>query len=101
MKDGCTILGAEDHLENITVGEVEMDDKETFIVLYTDGLTDLRDGSGAYFDEDMISDFACSHRNDSATNFNKKLLEELEKFKGKQAYPDDIAVLTAKIKPSK
>lgn len=101
LKDGCTILGAEDHLENIMVGEVEMDDKETFIVLYTDGLTDLRDGSGAYFDEDMISEFACSHRTDSATNFNKKLLEELEKFKGKQAYPDDIAVLTAKIKPSK
>ncbi|NND05087.1 MAG: SpoIIE family protein phosphatase [Saprospiraceae bacterium] len=99
LRDGCTILGAEDYLKDITVGEIEMGNEETFIVLYTDGLTDLRDGSGSYFDEDLIANFACSHRNDSATNFNKKLLEELEHFKGKQAYPDDIAVLTAKIKP--
>ncbi len=99
LKEGCTILGGIDHLDDITVGEINMNDKETLIVMYTDGLTDLRDGSGAYFDEDIIADFACTHRLDSASVFNKKLLEALEKFKGKQAYPDDIAVLTTKIKP--
>ncbi len=100
LVEGCTILGAVENLDEIEVGSILLDNEETLIVMYTDGLTDLKNGSGAYFDEDRILDFAFRHRQESATNFNRRLLEALEKFKGKQAYPDDIAVLTSKIKPS-
>jgi sigma-B regulation protein RsbU (phosphoserine phosphatase) len=99
LTQGCTILGAVEHLDHIDVGEIDMGGRESLIVLYTDGLTDLRNGSGAYFDEEHIGSFAWDHRKESATNFNQKLLEALERFKGRQAYPDDIAVLTCKIKP--
>ncbi len=98
LNEGCTILGAVEHLDQIEVGEIDVGEEDTLIVLYTDGLTDLMNGSGRYFDEELINDFALEHKDDSATNFNSKLLEKLEAFKGTQTYPDDIAVLTCKIK---
>lgn len=95
---GCTILGALEELEFIEVGTVKLRDTEAMIILYTDGLTDLLNNEGQYFDEGMIAAFAQTHQKLSATDFNKKLLLELEDFKGKQEYPDDIAILTCKIK---
>ena len=98
LAKGCTILGAVEHLDMIEVGEIDIGAEETMIVIYTDGLTDLMDGNGKYFDEHLIRDFASKHRDESATNFNNMLLNRMERFKGTQAYPDDIAVLTFKIK---
>lgn len=98
LQEGCTILGAIEHLDLIDVGEIDVGDNETLLVLFTDGLTDLMDGQGEYFSELKIRNFALQHRDDTATNFNQKLLHKLEEFKGTQAYPDDIAVLTFKIK---
>ncbi len=98
LSAGCTILGAVEHLDPIEVGEIQLESDASLLVLYTDGLTDLRNGQGQYFDEEQITQFALAHRQDSATTFNKKLLKALEAFKGTQAYPDDIAVLTCKIK---
>ena len=98
LSEGCTILGAVEHLDLVDVGEIDVGERETLVVLFTDGLTDLMDGTGEYFDEQKLNTFALQHRDDSATKFNEKLLEKLEAFKGTQAYPDDIAVLTFKIK---
>lgn len=98
LKKGCTILGAIEYLDEIDVGRIKLDDQESLIVLYTDGLTDLRDANGAYFDEKKLMDFAEEHKNISAVDFNQQLLEAMETFKGKRAYPDDIAVVTCKIK---
>lgn len=98
LKKGCPILGAIEHLDKIDVGTIEMGDEESLFVLFTDGLTDLRDVNGAYFDEKKLQEFAEKHKGISAIEFNKKLLEAMETFKGQQAYPDDIAVVTCKIK---
>jgi sigma-B regulation protein RsbU (phosphoserine phosphatase) len=98
LNKGCTILGAVEHLEQIDVGTINMGDDESLIVLYTDGLTDLRDVEGAYFDEKKLQNFAETHRAISVVEFNQQLLEAMETFKGKRAYPDDIAVVTCKIK---
>ncbi len=95
---GCTILGAIEFLDQIDVGTLAVDDKEALIVMYTDGLTDLKDGTGAYFDEERLNDFTTSHTGVSAKKFNTELLSAMEKFKGLHAYPDDIAVVTCKIK---
>ncbi|MCB0665293.1 MAG: serine/threonine-protein phosphatase [Saprospiraceae bacterium] len=98
LKKGCPILGAIEHLDNIDVGTIEIGDSESLFVLYTDGLTDLRDIHGAYFDEEKLIQFSEKHKRVSAGDFNKQLLEAMEKFKGQRAYPDDIAVVTCKIK---
>lgn len=98
LTKGCTILGAVEHLDQVDVGTIEIGDSESLIMLYTDGLTDLRDINGAYFDEKKLKDFAEEHKDISAEKFNQQLLEAMETFKGQRAYPDDIAVVTCKIK---
>ncbi|MBX2816976.1 MAG: PP2C family protein-serine/threonine phosphatase [Saprospiraceae bacterium] len=98
LDKGCTILGALEELEQIEVGFEQLNQDPAMIVLYTDGLTDLLNNEGIYFDEDRITQFTHQHLALNATQFNESLLEELESFKGKQEYPDDIAILTCKIK---
>lgn len=98
LKQGCTILGAVEHLDAIDVGTIQLDGGEALILMYTDGLTDLRDNEGAYFDENKLKEFTIKHQSISAKEFNKELLEAMETFKGQRAYPDDIAVVTCKIK---
>lgn len=98
LSQGCPILGAVEYLDHIDVGTIEIGDSESLFVLYTDGLTDLRDNHGAYFDDGKLREFSEAHKDVSAMDFNKQLLEAMEKFKGQRAYPDDIAVVTCKIK---
>jgi len=98
LKDGCTILGAVEELGPVDVGVIEVGDKDALIVMYTDGLTDLMDVEGAYFDEELLKDFSNKHKLISAVEFNEELLQAMETFKGQRAYPDDIAVVTCKIK---
>ena len=41
-------------------------------------------------------EFVKSKYSMSVTAFNKKLMEEIEVFKGKQTYPDDFTILCCK-----
>ncbi|MDH3648463.1 MAG: SpoIIE family protein phosphatase [Saprospiraceae bacterium] len=99
LTQGCTILGAVEELDEVEVGKIPLNNEETLFVLYTDGLIDLKNNEGNYFDDHMIKEFAFRHRAENARVFNENLVEAMEEFKGKQEFPDDIAVLTCKIKP--
>lgn len=96
LKAGCTILGAFKDLPEIEVGEIRVDGEATLLI-YTDGLTDLLNAEGEYFDEDKVLHFTTSHYHMSATDFKKQLLREIDAFKGDQLYPDDFTVLICKI----
>lgn len=93
---GCTILGSFVELPELSVGHHKVE-PNSIILSFTDGLTDVVDGEGNYFDEDLLQDFALAQSNHSAEVFNEKLLERIEAFKGDQTYPDDFTVLTCKI----
>ena len=97
LDKGCTIIGAFEKLPNIQEERIELKG-ETMIMSFTDGLADLKNGSGEYFEDKKIEAFIKKHSKLGAEEFNKQLLIEIDNFKGKQAYPDDIAVLTCKIK---
>jgi hypothetical protein len=47
-----------------------------------------------YFEEKHIEQSLERYQGNSAKEFNEKLVEEMEAFKGELPYPDDIAVLT-------
>ncbi len=93
LEKGCTIIGAFDQLPSIEMG-CEQLGNEGLIMTFTDGLPDLRSPDGDYFDEGMIMDYVRKHHHLSAKEFNDTLLAKLEKFRGPEGYPDDIAVLT-------
>ncbi len=96
LDKGSTILGSFDKLPEIEVGTEQVND-EAIILTYTDGLTDVKDGEGVFYDEDVLKVFALENYEHSAEAFNDKLLKTIDKFKGDQIYPDDFTVLTCKI----
>ena len=97
LEKGCPILGAIDDIAHIEVETIDLS-PESVLVSYTDGLVDLKNESGEYFDEDHLKVFVLTHHHLTTAKFNKQLLKRLERFKGTQAFPDDIAILTCKIK---
>lgn len=97
LDKGCTILGPFEQLPEVEVGEVKISSKEAAILAYTDGLTDLFNHNGEYFNEELLKAFITEHYTFEVDKINETLLETIETFKGETAYPDDITILTCKV----
>jgi len=95
LDKGCTILGAFDEIQQMEMGEVYLED-DAFLVLYTDGLTDLQNEQQVYFSE-RLENFILNNCQKPAFDFNNLLLQEIDSFRGKTAFSDDVSVLTARI----
>jgi sigma-B regulation protein RsbU (phosphoserine phosphatase) len=96
LDKGCTILGVFPKIPNIEWGEIELTD-DAFFLLYTDGLTDLRNEAGDYFDEEKVVEFVHENLQLKVKDFNTRLLEKLDCFKGELGFPDDISFLSGRI----
>jgi sigma-B regulation protein RsbU (phosphoserine phosphatase) len=99
LTKGTTVLGAFNRLPFIEHGFIKVS-QPSLLLIFTDGLTDLVNPAHEYFDLENIEDFVHNFHQESATEFNRHLMAELEKFKGNQTFPDDITVLTCKIDPN-
>ena len=95
LKKGCSILGFFKSLPALEVGEMIIDD-EAFLLIFTDGITDIRNPIGADFNEDLLIEFTENNKNLAVRKFNEKLMRHIDDFKGVEEYPDDITVLTAR-----
>lgn len=93
---GCTILGAFPKIPVIEFGEIFLEEDALFL-LYTDGLTDLQNENDAYFDDDKVEEFIHKYNDLPVNDFNDKLMEEVNAFKGDRSFPDDISVLTGRL----
>ena len=96
LTKGCTILGSFTELPEVEVGQLTLSG-DSLILTFTDGLTDVRNEEGDYFDETALQQFVQNNSSLSAEEFNKSLMNKIEQFKGEQTYPDDFTVLTCKI----
>jgi len=97
LDKGCAILGGLSALPHIEVGKQQLG-QCALICTFTDGLTDTQNPEGAYFTQEMMHDFVQAHAKLDVQQFNEKLFESVESFKGEnQLYPDDFTVLTCKI----
>jgi phosphoserine phosphatase RsbU/P len=95
LSKGCTILGFFKKLPALEVGELQMAD-DALLCVFTDGITDIRDPAGSYFDEELLGAFALKNKDLKPEVFNKKLMDKVDTFKGEEEFPDDITVLTCK-----
>jgi len=96
LKNGCTVLGWMPELPFLELGGICLSG-EALLFTYTDGLTDVRNDAGEDFDENKLLDFLWENVDMEVYALNAKLLHHLERFRGKQSYPDDITVLTCKL----
>ncbi|NNE25579.1 MAG: serine/threonine-protein phosphatase [Saprospiraceae bacterium] len=96
LETGSTVIGAFENLPFLQESTVKISE-DALLFCFTDGLVDLRNPEGEFYDEEMVKDFILKNRNLSASKFNKKLIKQLEEFKQTEEYVDDIAILTTKI----
>lgn len=97
LKDGCILLGPFPKIPQIDTGFVELDkDVPSMILTYTDGITDIINEAGEYFNETYLKEFLLKNKNMDVSNFNEQLNIFIDTFKGTESYPDDFTVLTGK-----
>lgn len=92
---GSTIIGAFDKLPQIEVKSLNIR-KNSLLVMYTDGLTELTNQRGVFFDEVLLEDFILSKSFVNSSKFNEALLSKLIKFKQNRPFTDDITILSWK-----
>lgn len=98
LDSGCTVIGAFETLPFIQMGTLDLDGPGTLFAC-TDGLTDVTNPLGQYFDEERISAILRNADNyATAADLNAVLMYEVDQFRDSLPYPDDIALLTCKFK---
>jgi len=96
LKTGSSVIGAFEKLPFINEEKIELK-HDALLFCFTDGLVDIKNTEGDYFEEKYIINYINTNKSLSAQLFNEKLIKEVEEFKGEEEYVDDIAILTAKI----
>jgi phosphoserine phosphatase RsbU/P len=94
--DGCSVIGVFEKLPSIQAGMLSLD-QSSMLLCFTDGLGELRNKSGEYYEEKYLVPFIKENWDSTTEEFNNQLLNKIEIFKGDEDYYDDIAVLTCKI----
>ena len=97
LTKGCTILGYFEQLPEVEVGSVHIP-KEALLLCFTDGLIDIRNEDGEFYNIAMLKEFALANAGSSATEFNEKLLNHLQAFQKDADFPDDFTLLTCRVK---
>lgn len=95
---GCTVLGFLPKLPVVEVGGLCFTQAEALFFSYTDGLTDIVNTTGQFFDEDRLIDFLLSHSEENMPSLTEKLLDRVTLFRGNEPFPDDITVLACRLK---
>jgi sigma-B regulation protein RsbU (phosphoserine phosphatase) len=96
LNKGCTVIGAFEKMPFIEEETIDLE-KESLILTFTDGLTELKNERDEYLQDEQLEKFVCDNKNASVNDFNERLLNEIDRFRGSKNYADDIAILTCKI----
>lgn len=81
------------------IHELEVDfDHQDRILLFTDGLIEAQNGKGAFYGKRGVEDYLKNHAGLKAEAFNQGLIEDLQRFRGKDHFEDDIFLLTIEIR---
>ena len=96
LDEGCTVLGMFHPLPFINEGFVT--DLNSFsLYLYTDGLTETENEEDEEFGSERIQEFLEKNITTDLKLIHKNLLDELDEFKGKLPYKDDITLVSCRL----
>jgi len=97
LEIGTTVLGAFEELPFIKVGDLDVE-KDSLIVNYTDGLTETFNKDLEEFGEERLEQFFMDNKGKELPLLHQELIITIDEFKGKNAYIDDLTLLTAELK---
>lgn len=96
LEDGSTVLGAMNPLPFMNEGFITDLDEFT-LFCYTDGLTEtLSEGGTEFGQQSLIEYFEKNNKKDIRT-IHQDIIVNLDGFKGKNSYRDDITMLTCRV----
>lgn len=95
LEKGTIGLGMFEKLPFIHMGEIKYTaGKMHWLLLYTDGVTDLEDGVGERYETERLEAWAQKNTSrNSPREFIQDLDNELAEFKGEQPYFDDLTMM--------
>lgn len=97
LEDGCTVLGAVRQLPTLASGRITALD-DFLLFCYTDGLTEtIREDGQEFGLQPIIRRLEKSEHPDPA-RLHQDLIIELDGFKGRNAYRDDITLLSCRVR---
>jgi len=100
LTEGSTVLGAFSELPFLNVGIIEHLDSFLFCG-FTDGLTEITNSKGEEFGDTEIIKVVKKNLDMEPAKLNASIIKEMEEFKGKNGFMDDITLFTCKIDTTK
>jgi sigma-B regulation protein RsbU (phosphoserine phosphatase) len=98
LEAGSTILGMFHPLPFINEGYItDLDD--FLLVCYTDGITETFNEQDEEYGEKRLYDFISRYSNEDLNDLHRKLFLDIEEFKGKRNYQDDLTFLSCRVQP--
>ncbi|MDH5367546.1 MAG: PP2C family protein-serine/threonine phosphatase [Cyclobacteriaceae bacterium] len=96
LEEGSTILGMFQPLPFINEGFIT--DLDDFLLLcYTDGVTETSNEQGEEYGVERLSNYLTKNANKDLKEIHQDIIVNLDNFKGKEAYNDDITILSCRI----
>ncbi len=96
LEDGSTVLGAMHPLPFLKEGFVtDLDDFLLFC--YTDGLTETVNEKDEEFGQSSLMEYFNANHNKDLNTIHQDIIVQLDGFKGKNSYRDDITMLSCRV----
>lgn len=96
LQTGCTGLGMFDEIPFIREGVIHIT-PNTILLCYTDGLVELENDKGDSFGLDKVIEILSDKNITEMKTLNELIIREAGKFRERQPYIDDIALLSFRI----
>ncbi|MCR6638813.1 MAG: serine/threonine-protein phosphatase [Sporocytophaga sp.] len=97
LDSGTTILGIFEDLPFLSEEMLEIKEN-SLLFLYTDGVTETSNIEEEEFGMERFVQLLRENSDQENQLIHKKLMKELNLFKGKKVFPDDITFVSCKIK---
>jgi sigma-B regulation protein RsbU (phosphoserine phosphatase) len=96
LEDGSTVLGAMQSLPFINEGFIT-DLAEFTLLAYTDGVTETSNDEGVEFGQQALIDYFEMNNQKELSTIHQDIIVQLDGFKGRNSYRDDITLLTCRV----
>ncbi|MEO8045090.1 MAG: SpoIIE family protein phosphatase [Spartobacteria bacterium] len=73
-------------------------EKGDLVMLFTDGLFEVEDATGAFFDEDQLRETVTRHAALAPDEFFNRVLEDIRKYSQRETFADDVCVVGMQIR---
>lgn len=95
LSTGCTLLGMFDELPVIQKGKLTLKE-DALLFMYSDGIIDVVNSEDEHYEEERLETFLLNNADLEATDLKEKLMNEVNEYRGKEPFPDDVTFLIAK-----